>query len=87
MPVLHFLNVDYKGLLMEGVATLLQTTTDNLCIDGYDQNFVGEFEEGLALVFLYHSIVLSMYTECCYDCTCRMTGLLGYLQLIELVQT
>jgi len=53
MPVLHFLNVDYKRELMEGIANLTQTggspiSADDFCIDGYDQNFVGEFEEGLA---------------------------------------
>jgi len=71
---------------MEGVATLLGagTTADNLCIDGYDQNFVGEFEEGLALVLLYHSIALSMYTECCYDCTSRLARL-GHL--VEMVNS
>lgn len=50
MPVLHFLNLEYKTQLMTGIAGLLSTTVNNLCLDGYDQNFVGEFEEGLVKV-------------------------------------
>ena len=39
---------------MVGIAGVLAsggfpTTADDLCLDGYDQNFVGEFEEGLVL--------------------------------------
>ena len=62
MPVLHFLELRYKIALMEairariGVSDLpgvtrsedLSTFTNppQICIDGYDQAFVGSFDEG-----------------------------------------
>ena len=50
MPVLHFLNLPYKRALMESIRTLLNIPSTNdppeICVDGYDQAFVGEFEEG-----------------------------------------
>jgi len=54
MPVLHFLDLTYKGILMESIRSLLNIPVDTtatmneteICVDGYDQAFVGEFEEG-----------------------------------------
>ena len=57
MPVLHFLNVEYKTNLMNNLTVILgidpiNNRKDNpnnppdLCVDGYDQAFVGTFDEG-----------------------------------------
>lgn len=53
MPVLHFLNVPYKRALMESIRTMLEidraifpNNATEICVDGYDQAFVGDFDEG-----------------------------------------
>lgn len=60
MPVLHFLELRYKIRLMESIRARIgisDTTTrtedpvtfmtpPEICIDGYDQAFVGSFDEG-----------------------------------------
>ena len=60
MPVLHFLELRYKIPLMEAIRLRMNigpatarsvdvdefTTAPDICIDGYDQAFVGSFEEG-----------------------------------------
>ena len=58
MPVLHFLNVEYKTNLMNNLTEILGIESINrqlesnrnmpprLCVDGYDQAFVGTFDEG-----------------------------------------
>lgn len=62
IPVLHFLDSSYKIELMESIRTMLNIdgidrTTDvstfvtppEICIDGYDQAFVGSYDEGVML--------------------------------------
>ena len=57
MPVLHFLDVRYKTTLLNNLTQILGITFTNaraidpdippvLCVDGYDQAFVGTFDEG-----------------------------------------
>ena len=58
MPVLHFLDVQYKTVLMDRLTEILGFTPidrqldinrnmpPRLCVDGYDQAFVGTFDEG-----------------------------------------
>ena len=59
MPVLHFLDVRYKTALLNNLTLIILniSSTDDirvpdsenppvLCVDGYDQAFVGTFDEG-----------------------------------------
>ena len=59
MPVLHFLELRYKIRLMNAITRILNINDPDrspdstvfamppaICIDGYDQTFVGSFEEG-----------------------------------------
>ena len=59
MPVLHFLELRYKIALMEAIRQRIGIpgvtrsedlstfmTPPEICIDGYDQAFVGSFDEG-----------------------------------------
>ena len=62
MPVLHFLELRYKIRLMDSIRArigipstnnitdtedpALFTSEPEICIDGYDQAFVGSFDEG-----------------------------------------
>jgi len=58
MPVLHFLDVRYKTALLNNLTLIILNISPTdirapdsedppvLCVDGYDQAFVGTFDEG-----------------------------------------